>query len=83
MYRAGVWSCQASLGAAGASTTFSPYALRSSNHAILVSIAAPQPLRAAAGDGRVPGQALVYTQATTAMSPIDAHQILAATSRSP
>ena len=53
------------------------------NYTILVSIAAPRPLRPAAGDGRVPGQALVYTQATTAMSPIDAHQILAATSRSP
>ena len=33
----------------------------SSNYAILVPIAATQPLRPAAGDGRVPGHALIYT----------------------
>ena len=52
---------QASLRATGASIVSSSHALRSSNCAILVSIAAPRPLRPAAGDGRVPGQALIYT----------------------
>ena len=47
----------------------SSHALRSSNHAILVSIAAPPPLRPAAGDGRVPGQALICAGRKTPPQP--------------
>ena len=48
--------------------------LRSSNYTILVSIAVPRPLRPAAGDGRVPGQAPIYNTPSDRRFLAHAHQ---------